>query len=184
MKQVTILLLSALLLGLTSCKTAEEDDGEYQSPVPVTPTETETDTVSSHINVTYISASQVITIATEQWADGIISCNSESDKALVNSSVSGICLNFQMEGVTHVEVESVDGYGIAGNKDKSIVTFRADDDSTLTAGKDYNVTTFPCDLYGGYRLSIFKDGKVAHYFGVHQVTEAGKYESGQSRGQV
>ena len=36
------------------------------------------------------------------------------------------------------------------------------------------MTTFPCDLYGGYRLSIFKDGLVAHYFGVHQVAEAGK----------
>ena len=45
----------------------------------------------------------------------------------------------------------------------------------LQADKDYVVTTFPCNLYGGYRLSIFKDGKVAHYFGVHQVTEAGKY---------
>ena len=175
MKKVTILFLSALLLGLTSCKTAEEDEGEYQSSVPVTPMETETDTVSSHINVTYISASQVITIATEQWADGIISCSSESDKALVNSSVSGICLNFQMEGVTHVEIESVDAYGIAGTGDQSIITFRAVDGSTLTSGKDYIVTTFPCNLYGGYRLSIFKDGKVAHYFGVHQVTEAGKY---------
>ena len=46
--------------------------------------------------------------------------------------------------------------------------------TTLQAGKDYVVTTFPCDLQGGYRLSIYKDGKVAHYFGVHQVAEAGK----------
>jgi hypothetical protein len=175
MKQVIILLLSALLLGLTSCKTAEEDDGEYQSPVPVIPTKTETDTVSSHVNVTYISASQVITIATEQWADGIISCNNESEKVFVESAISGIRLNFQMTGVTHIEVESVDGYGIAGSKDKSIITYKAPDGSTFTAGKDYIVSTFPCDLHSGYRLSIFKDEKAAHYFGVHQVTEAGKY---------
>lgn len=30
------------------------------------------------------------------------------------------------------------------------------------------MATLPCDLYGGYRLSIYKDGLVAHYFGVHQ----------------
>ena len=58
---------------------------------------------------------------------------------------------------------------------ETIITFRAPEGSTLQAGKDYVITTFPCDLYGGYRLSIYKDGKVAHYFGVHQVAEPGKY---------
>jgi hypothetical protein len=47
----------------------------------------------------------------------------------------------------------------------------------LQSGKDYYITTFPCDLYGGYRLSIYRDGLVAHYFGVHQVTEPGLFIS-------
>ena len=42
-------------------------------------------------------------------------------------------------------------------------------------GKDYYISTVPCDLYGGYRLSIYKDGLVAHYFGVHQMVERADY---------
>lgn len=125
---------------------------------------------------------------------------SDNNKALCESLTSGVRLNFQMEGVTQVVLESVDNNPIAGvgnlqtengnttiveiTDGKTIITLRAPEGNTLQPGKDYIIATFPCDLYGGYRLSIFKDGKVAHYFGVHQVTEAGKYESGQSRGQV
>lgn len=32
-----------------------------------------------------------------------------------------------------------------------------------------------CDVYGGYRLSIYKDGLVAHYFSVHQTVERADY---------
>ena len=115
---------------------------------------------------------------------------SDADKALCESLTSGIRLNFQMEGVTQVVLESVDKYNIAGtgnltmangetvianiSEGQSIITYRAPEGTTLLAGKDYIVTTFPCDLYGGYRLSIYKDGQVAHYFGVHQVAKAGK----------
>ena len=33
----------------------------------------------------------------------------------------------------------------------------------------------PCNLYGGYRLSIYKDGLAADYFGVHQTVERASY---------
>ena len=104
----------------------------------------------------------------------------------------GIKLNFQMSGVTKVELESVDGYALAGTASikwdeqgmpvvaetknaASILVLNAADDSGLTPGKDYYISTLPCDLYGGYRLSIYKDGLVAHYFGVHQTVERADY---------
>lgn len=103
----------------------------------------------------------------------------------------GIRLKFNMSGITHIELESVDGYAIAGTAkfvknngkvtisevtDKqSIITFSAPAGSTLSIGREYCITTFPCDIYGGYRLSIYKDGLVAHYFGVHQTIEAGEF---------
>lgn len=104
----------------------------------------------------------------------------------------GIKLNFQMSGVTKVELESVDGYALAGTamikwdeqgtpvvaetkNAASILVLNAADDSGLTPGKDYYISTLPCDLYGGYRLSIYKDGLVAHYFGVHQTVERADY---------
>ena len=104
----------------------------------------------------------------------------------------GIKLNFQMSGVTKVELESVDGYALAGTamikwdeqgmpvvaetkNAASILVFNAADNSGLTPGKDYYISTLPCDLFGGYRLSIYKDGLVAHYFGVHQTVERADY---------
>ena len=117
----------------------------------------------------------------------------ESEKELFTTLTGGICLNFQMEGVTQVVLESVDGYAIAGKVNliakegqtsigeisdaQSIITFSAPNGGTLQSGKDYYITTFPCDLYGGYRLSIYRNGLVAHYFGVHQVTEPGQFIS-------
>lgn len=107
----------------------------------------------------------------------------ESEKELFATLTGGICLNFQMEGVTRVVLKSVDGYAIAGKVNliakegqtsigeisdaQSIITFSAPNGGTLQSGKDYYITTFPCDLYGGYRLSIYRNGLVAHYFGVH-----------------
>lgn len=93
-----------------------------------------------------------------------------------------------MSGVTKIELESVDGYALAGmvrmkwdNQGKpiademgnanSIINFSASDESGFIPGKDYYISTLPCDLYGGYRLSIYKDGLVAHYFSVHQTVE-------------
>lgn len=99
-----------------------------------------------------------------------------------------------MSGVAKVELESVDGYALCGTvkikldsngkpivdevtNANSIITFAASDESGFTVGKDYYISTLPCDLYGGYRLSIYKDGLVAHYFGVHQTAERANYIS-------
>jgi len=127
------------------------------------------------VNVTYGNDTPTITIADEQWADEGRIDERTTNQPLFNSSISGIRLNLQMDGVTHVEVESVDAYPIASGSYPSILTFKAPEGTTLQAGQDYTVTTFPCNVYGGYRLSIYKDGLVAHYFGVHQVAEAGSY---------
>lgn len=105
----------------------------------------------------------------------------------------GIKLNFQMSGVTKIELESVDGYTLSGTATikwneqgkpvvaetknaASILVFNAADNAAgFTPGKNYYISTLPCDLYGGYRLSIYKDELVAHYFGVHQTVERADY---------
>ena len=106
----------------------------------------------------------------------------------------GIKFNIQLSGITKVELESVDGNPLAGTasikkdaqgkrmvddikKASTIITFNAADKSGFTPGKDYYISTLPCDLYGGYRLSIYRDGLVAHYFGVHQKVEPGTFIS-------
>lgn len=91
----------------------------------------------------------------------------------------GIKLNIPLAGVTKVELESVDGNPLANDKGKTstIITFSATDKSGFAPGKDYYIYTLPCDLYGGYRLSLYKDGLVAHYFGVHQTVKAGAFIS-------
>lgn len=166
MKKLT-LMLSVLLLA--ACSTEDNEISTTLESNETTPT--------------------AIIVPAEQWANQALFA--EVEKTIAEKLISGIRLNFQMEGVTHVVLESVDNCHIAGvgnlqtengkttiaeiTEGKTIITYRAPEGSTLQAGKDYVVTTFPCDLQGGYRLSIYKDGKVAHYFGVHQVTEAGKY---------
>lgn len=106
-----------------------------------------------------------------------------------NGICGGIRLNFQMAGITRIELESVDGNALAGTatiasdgtaiesvaNSASIITFCCSDTNGLTPGKDYYIFTLPCDVYGGYRLSIYKDGKVADYFGVHQTIESGVF---------
>lgn len=111
-----------------------------------------------------------------------------SESLSFHTVCGGIKMNFQMSGITKVELESVDGYALSGtvrikwdNQGKpvadeienahSIMVFSASDESGFAPGKDYYISTLPCDLYGGYRLSIYKDGLVAHYFSVHQTVE-------------
>ncbi len=117
---------------------------------------------------------EVVTVPTVQSASTVVSLDEVAKKGL-----GGISLNFQMSGITQLVLESVDGYQIAGtlNSDKqSIITFNAPDGGLLP-NTDYYIVTFPCDLSGGYRLSIYKDGQVASYFGVHQTVEAGLFIS-------
>ena len=59
----------------------------------------------------------------------------------------------------------------------TIITYSASNKSGFIPGKDYYISTLPCDLYGGYRLSIYRDGLVAHYFGVHQKVDSGEFIS-------
>ena len=173
MKKVLLLSMMAGVI-LASCS---DNDDEPVSPV-IPPSTSETTPTE-------------LVITDSQQADAEVFNGSE--KVLLTTLTGGICLNFQMEGVTQVVLESVDGYAIAGiasltTKDgqtsigeisdaKSIITFSAPSSGTLQSGKDYYITTFPCDLYGGYRLSIYRNGLVAHYFGVHQVTKAGQFIS-------
>ncbi|MDO4162849.1 MAG: formylglycine-generating enzyme family protein [Bacteroides sp.] len=96
-----------------------------------------------------------------------------------DDSRCGIKLNMPFAGVTKVEVESVDGNPLANDRGRTstIITFNATSKSGFTSGKDYYIYTLPCDLYGGYRLSFYKDGLVAHYFGVHQTVKPGIFIS-------
>lgn len=115
-----------------------------------------------------------------------------SDSLCFYTVCGGIKLNFQMPGVTKVELESVDGYALSGtvrlkwdeqgipvvdemSDTGYILTFNAPDESGFAPGRDYYISTLPCDLYGGYRLSIYKNGLVADYFGVHQTVERASY---------
>ena len=118
-----------------------------------------------------------------------------SDSLYFHTVCGGIKLNFQMSGVTKIELESVDGYALAGtvrikwdaqsmpavgeiSTAHSIITFNASEASGFTPGKDYYISTLPCDVYGGYRLSIYReDGLVADYFSVHQTVERAGYIS-------
>lgn len=108
-----------------------------------------------------------------------------------NSAIRcGIKLNIGLSGVTKIELESVDGNPLAGKAGfkgsamaegienaSTIITFNASEKSGFTPGKDYYISTLPCDLYGGYRLSFYKDGLVADYFGVHQAVDLGTFIS-------
>ena len=116
-------------------------------------------------------------IQTSQTASDDLGYEKNSNQSLLQTSIGGILLNFQMAGIDHVEIESVDGYPLAGNQDQSILAFYAPNGGTFEPGKDYLVTTFPCDVSSGYRLSIYKDGLVAPYFGVHQTIVAGEFIS-------
>ena len=93
----------------------------------------------------------------------------ESDE---ENAAQGFKLVFQMSGINQLVLECVDGYPLTADGN-SIITFTRD----LEPGMEYTIGTIPCDLYGGYRLSIYRSGKVAHYFGVHQVIEANSFIS-------
>ena len=147
-------------------------------------------TSETDVQVRQAAGETIMRIAEELSADSVGAYTNSTNNALWTSSLSGLRLRFDSARITHVEIESVDGYCIAGTDTSDIVMhetytpYRTPDkftivtytaDGTFTPGKDYYVPLFPTDLYGGYRLSIFKDGLVAHYFGVHQRAEAGSF---------
>ena len=153
---MTIAILMAMLFS--ACSSDSQDILEEESPQE-----------ESSTNPT----EEVPTVPTEQSPSTIASFGDVAQKGL-----GGIHLNFNMSGVTRVVLESVDGYQIAGKLDddkQTIITFDAPTGGTLAPKQDYYIVTFPCDLSGGYRLSIYKDGQVASYFGVHQEVEAGAF---------
>ena len=144
--------------------------------------------------------SMTVSVPAAQTAEGdgydakaaVSAARTVSESLTFHAIGGGIKLNFRMSGVTKVELESVDGYTLAGTamikwdeqgtpvvaetkNAASILVLNAADDSGFISGKDYYISTLPCDLYGGYRLSIYKDGLVAHYFGVHQTVERADY---------
>ena len=173
-------LLLSMMAGIVLASCSDNDNDPVVSVTPPVTSET--------------TPTELI-IPSSQRADAEIF--RETEKELFMALTGGIRLNFQMEGVTQVVLESVDGYAIAGkaslitkdgqtsvgetNDAQSIITFSAPEGSSLEQGKDYYINTFPCDLFGGYRLSIYKKvndaDKVAYFFGVHQVTEAGSFIS-------
>ncbi len=156
MRKISLTFAIMLAMLLTACSTDTPDFNE----TPQEPTEE--------------TAEETVTVPAVQSASTAVSPDDAVKKGL-----GGIRLNFQMSGITEIVLESVDGYQIAGdlNGDKqSIITFNAPDGG-LTPNTDYYIITFPCDLSGGYRLSIYKDGQVASYFGVHQTVEAGSFIS-------
>lgn len=144
------------------------------------------------------SVGQSITIAVPASQTGANNGYDEKAAIYVAGSVSesldfhtlcgGLHLKFSISGVTKIELESVDGYPLAGNvkvtcdtqgntavdeitEGNSIITFNAPDNTGFIPGTDYFISTLPCDVSGGYRLSIYKGGLVAHYFGVHQTID-------------
>ena len=129
------------------------------------------------VTVDYASAVPVVMVADLQYASTGMSFQNNTNSELFATSLGGVRLNFQMSGITKVELESVDAMGIAGQADKYIITLCAPEGGTLLPGTDYHIVTLPADIYGGYRLSIYKDGQVAHYFGVHQTIGAGDFIS-------
>ena len=136
------------------------------------------------------------TVSTQEDKMVIPTVQTDKDNRYDGNSAThcGIKFNIQLSGVTKVELKSVDGNYLAGTAklkknaqgmpivDKventsTIITLNSNNKSGFTPGKDYYIFTLPCDLYGGYRLSIYRNGLVAHYFGVHQTVELGTFIS-------
>ena len=106
------------------------------------------------------SGNPTLTVLAEQVAggggydeNGVTALNLPSSQDL-RSIYSGLKLSFQLSGITKIELESVDGYALAGTTSiqwgesgealtgevenaNSILVFNAPDENGLTPGKDY-----------------------------------------------
>ncbi len=160
MKKKLLFLTALMTVLFTACSSDSPESIGSKSPTSET-SEEPTNEVTA------------VNVPAEQSASAAVSL-----EEIAKEGLGGIHLNFQMSGVTQVVLESVDGYQIAGDLEgnkQSIITFNAPEGESLVPGTDYYIITFPCDLTGGYRLSIYKDGQVASYFGVHQMVKAGTF---------
>lgn len=160
MKKKLLFLTALMTVLFTACSSDSPESIGSKSPTSET-SEEPTNEVTA------------VNVPEEQSASAAVSL-----EEIAKEGLGGIHLNFQMSGVTQVVLESVDGYQIAGDLEgnkQSIITFNAPEGESLVPGTDYYIITFPCDLTGGYRLSIYKDGQVASYFGVHQMVKAGTF---------
>jgi len=115
----------------------------------------------------------------------VIVARQRGDTLNFHGICGGLKLNLQLQGVTKIELESVDGYALAGKAklswdEQNAPRVASVEDSTSiltftfekwTAGRDYYLAALPCNVYGGYRISIYKDDYKDDYFGVHQTFE-------------
>lgn len=169
-------------------------EGTYTSGSPLFGVYPAAGRVSSENGNVAVTISSVQTAGSNGYDEkaAVSVARTASDSLCFYTVCGGIKLNFQMSGVTKVELESVDGYALSGtvrlkweeqgipvvdemSDTGYILTFNAPDETGFAPGRDYYISTLPCDLYGGYRLSIYKDGLVADYFGVHQTVERASY---------
>ena len=181
----SIFLISSLLVVWTRC------DGTYDLSTDE-PVEIPDTAATVPADPSRLRSGSVVTVPSRQQAGDSFGLN-EEDRKIFNSLTGGLKVSFKMSGITKLELESVDGNTLAGHsvlaetdsglglgavtEAASIITFLSADGSPLQPDTDYYIVTFPCDLYWGYRLSIFKDGKVAHFYCVHQNVEAGRFVS-------
>lgn len=175
-----LFVLLAFALALTQCKKE-----------PVTPTNE--DPLADTTNVIGDGDTTRVVVPVEQQIG-------HHEEYAIPSVTGGLLLNFSMSGIYKVELESVDGddyvppfdrtcrcpYPIAGSaivdadglamvESQSIITLSAPSGSYFEPDTDYYIVTFPCNVYDGYRLSIYVNDSVAPYFGVHQEIVAGEY---------
>ena len=189
----------AILLPQDALDAGEEgsaysSDGIFTGTCGAVPTVTENGFLKTGIAVNITNGGYMV--PTEQEIGHV-------EDYVINGITGGVKLNFSMSGIYKVVMESVDGddyvpgnfsftcrcpYPIAGTAvagvggqisqmaiEESIITLSAPSGSYFEPGTDYYIVTFPCNVYDGYRLSIYVNDSVAPYFGVHQEIVAGEY---------
>lgn len=125
----------------------------------------ESDEITDQLGEVSGSGNPTLTVLAEQMAGsegydekGISATNLPSSQD-IQSLFCGLKLNFSLSGITKIELESVDGYALAGTTGiqwgdseealtgevenaNSILVFNAPDENGLTPGKDYSI--LPC----------------------------------------
>lgn len=89
------------------------------------------------VSVEYDNEIPLVSVSDTQYASTDACNQNNTNRELFATSLGGMTLNFQMSGITKVELESVDAMGIAGRADKYIITFCAPEGNTLSPNTDY-----------------------------------------------